>query len=214
MDNFHRIRESSSYTNLNEKTANSKSSSFTELPNYCTVGRKIRNIIKSQDLEKYTKLNESVDGTTSSSSNDETFVSSGEEVINVIEPEALTILNELDAILDNHEADDYVKVEDCLVELDTYLDEIDDKFSSDEESNERGKTNKNTLNRSKSLPKHAQNQNGRGSAFLRGLNIRNTIGNGALQYQCNEKGNNDSNGKHFFLQIMFELSCFYAFIIN
>lgn len=196
MDNFQRIRESSSYTNLNEKTANSKSNSFTELPNYCTVSRKIRNIIKSQDLEKYTKLNESVDGTTSSSSNDETIVSSGEEVSNVIEPEALTILNELDAILDNHEADDYVKVEDCLVELDTYLDEIDDKFSSDEENNERGKTNRNILNRSKSLPKHAQN--GRSSNFLRGLNIRNTIGNGALQYQCNEKGNNDINGKHFF----------------
>lgn len=197
MENFHKIRESSSYTNLNEKTANSKSNSFTELPNYCTVSRKIRNIIKSQDLEKYTKLNESIDGTTSSSSNDETLVSSGEEVVNVIEPEALTILNELDAILDNHETDDYVKVEDCLVELDTYLDEIDDKFSSDEDNNERGKTNRNNLNRSKSLPKHAQNQNSRGSTFLRGLNIRNTIGNGALQYQCNEKGNNDNSGKHF-----------------
>ncbi|KAL5274224.1 hypothetical protein ACFFRR_000781 [Megaselia abdita] len=195
MDNFHRIRESSSYTNLNEKTANSKSNSFTDLPNYCTVSRKIRNIIKSQDLEKYTKLNESVDGTTSSSSNDETLVSSGEEVINVIEPEALTILNELDAILDNHEneADDYVKVEDCLVELDTYLDEIDDKFSSDEENSERGKTNRKSLNRSKSLPKKAQN--GRNSTFIRGLNIRNTIGNGALQYQSNEKENNDINGK-------------------
>lgn len=197
MENFHRIRESSSYTNLNEKTANSKSNSFTDLPNYCTVSRKIRNIIKSQDLDKYTKLNESVDGTTSSSSNDETLVSSGEEVVDIIEPEALTILNELDAILDNHEADDYVKVEDCLVELDTYLDEIDDKFSSDEENIERGKTHKNILNRSKSLPKQANNE--RGTAFLRGLNVRNTIGNGALQYQCNIEGNNDINGKQSYV---------------
>lgn len=202
MENFHRIRESSSYTNLNEKTANGKTNSFTELPNYCTVSRKIRNIIKSQDLDKYTKLNESVDGTTSSSSNDDTLVSSADEVVDVIEPEAITILNELDAILENHEADDYVKVEDCLVELDSYLDEMDDKFSTDEESSERGKTQKNILNRSKSLPKH-QVQQGRNSTFIRGLNVRNTIGNGALQYHCNEKENNDISGKIIFFLFNF-----------
>lgn len=115
--------------------------------------------------------------------------------------EAINVLNELDAILDNHagssvelasSSEQTEKVEDCLLELDTYLDELDDKSvgsSIDCDNVEVLAKPHRRRRRPQTLPKNmrasftlsssrdAACENG---SLNRGQVLRKTIGNGSM----------------------------------
>ncbi|XP_055922699.1 sodium-dependent transporter bedraggled isoform X2 [Eupeodes corollae] len=116
--------------------------------------------------------------------------------------EALNVLNELDAILDNHASSSSMeltssseqteKVEDCLLELDTYLDGLDDNKSlnSSIDCDNVKVLNKAPKRRPTTLPKNMRSSftNSKGSnagsgndssSLNRGHVLRKTIGSGS-----------------------------------
>ncbi|XP_055855645.1 sodium-dependent transporter bedraggled isoform X2 [Episyrphus balteatus] len=127
--------------------------------------------------------------------------------------EALNVLNELDAILDNHASCSSVeltsssehteKVEDCLLELDTYLDGLDDKsLNSSIDCDNVNVLDKAPKRRPTTLPKNMRSSFSfsRGSkvgceneTLNRGHMLRKTIGSGSALRSMRGGGGGDND---------------------